>query len=524
MTTPIKTKTSHTASAEPTTLDLIEGEMAVNTADRKIFIRDDANTIVTVYDGTTTDSSITTIEGDITTLETNLTTHTHEAGDIDNLTTTIQGVVDSTGNTNTGTKAYRYWRMTVDSVAATGFHPSEIVLEKGGVQVQGDANMSMSAGSIGGALVNIQDELYTGTGAYWSSGAAQTITWDFIDAVALNGCRFAYVDTDVLTGFTIHASEDNSNWDTICTHTNVANPGIATAGDLYLFTNGVLPSAAVTAAPGGGAGFINTDENDGTVSFTLGAAGDYTNWTDLENHLHENPRHYGEACDVAIAILDDPFTLPNDMFLHNLDYNVQIYGVGAGVDVEPTSGLTIDIWLNGVWVNFDGIGVNGDTLNIRCGMPDNAFYAPMPATATIGYGTGCGAYGGGNINYYSYNNSAINVSSDWGINQQVIARYGGQIYCNSEINANGATACTVTAEYGGNIQLDFGCGDGNFFFNTWGDGRIFVGDIDCNTYTITVDSQGGGSFTGYHTAGTMSYNFTVNTTSTADAGARIYVT
>ncbi|MCP4798770.1 MAG: hypothetical protein GY893_02350 [bacterium] len=44
----IKPKRSHTSSSAPTTSDLVEGELAVNTADKKIYMRDDSNNIVTV--------------------------------------------------------------------------------------------------------------------------------------------------------------------------------------------------------------------------------------------------------------------------------------------------------------------------------------------------------------------------------------------------------------------------------------------------------------------------------------------
>ena len=41
-------KRSHSADSAPDTDDLIAGELAVNTADQKIYMRDDSNNIVTV--------------------------------------------------------------------------------------------------------------------------------------------------------------------------------------------------------------------------------------------------------------------------------------------------------------------------------------------------------------------------------------------------------------------------------------------------------------------------------------------
>ena len=48
MATVIKLKKSETASSVPTTSNLVAGEVAVNTADQKIYVRDSNNNIVTV--------------------------------------------------------------------------------------------------------------------------------------------------------------------------------------------------------------------------------------------------------------------------------------------------------------------------------------------------------------------------------------------------------------------------------------------------------------------------------------------
>ena len=51
----IKLKRSHTHSNIPTTSDLAEGEFAVNTYDRKLYMRDGSNNIVTVNNEYATD-------------------------------------------------------------------------------------------------------------------------------------------------------------------------------------------------------------------------------------------------------------------------------------------------------------------------------------------------------------------------------------------------------------------------------------------------------------------------------------
>ncbi len=53
MATVIKLKKSETASSVPTTSDLAVGEVAVNTADKKIYVRDSGNNIVEVANQST---------------------------------------------------------------------------------------------------------------------------------------------------------------------------------------------------------------------------------------------------------------------------------------------------------------------------------------------------------------------------------------------------------------------------------------------------------------------------------------
>ncbi len=53
MATVIKLKKSETSSSVPTTSDLAVGEVAVNTADKKIYIRDSGNNIVEVANQST---------------------------------------------------------------------------------------------------------------------------------------------------------------------------------------------------------------------------------------------------------------------------------------------------------------------------------------------------------------------------------------------------------------------------------------------------------------------------------------
>ena len=48
MATVIKLKKSETASSVPTTSNLVQGEVAINTADQKIYVRDSNDNIVTV--------------------------------------------------------------------------------------------------------------------------------------------------------------------------------------------------------------------------------------------------------------------------------------------------------------------------------------------------------------------------------------------------------------------------------------------------------------------------------------------
>ena len=47
-TTPIKLKRSNTISVIPDTSDLIEGEVALNTVDKKLYVRNDSSTVITL--------------------------------------------------------------------------------------------------------------------------------------------------------------------------------------------------------------------------------------------------------------------------------------------------------------------------------------------------------------------------------------------------------------------------------------------------------------------------------------------
>ena len=51
MATVIKLKKSETASSVPDTGDLVVGEVAINTVDQKIYVRDSSDNIVTVAHG-----------------------------------------------------------------------------------------------------------------------------------------------------------------------------------------------------------------------------------------------------------------------------------------------------------------------------------------------------------------------------------------------------------------------------------------------------------------------------------------
>ena len=64
MATVIKIKKSETASSAPTTSDLVAGEIALNTADKKLFVRDSNDTVITVANFTESDQSLVFPTGD----------------------------------------------------------------------------------------------------------------------------------------------------------------------------------------------------------------------------------------------------------------------------------------------------------------------------------------------------------------------------------------------------------------------------------------------------------------------------
>ena len=70
----IKPKKSETASSAPTTSDLAAGEIAVNTADKKIYIRDSNSNIITLAQYGEFDESLTWPTGDWGSVASSLTT------------------------------------------------------------------------------------------------------------------------------------------------------------------------------------------------------------------------------------------------------------------------------------------------------------------------------------------------------------------------------------------------------------------------------------------------------------------
>ena len=60
-TTPIKLKRSHTISVIPDTSDLIAGEVALNTVDKKFYVRDDSSQVITLVNHYATDFDVNVI-------------------------------------------------------------------------------------------------------------------------------------------------------------------------------------------------------------------------------------------------------------------------------------------------------------------------------------------------------------------------------------------------------------------------------------------------------------------------------
>tara|TARA_B100001559_G_scaffold181109_1_gene151557 strand:- start:644 stop:964 length:321 start_codon:yes stop_codon:yes gene_type:complete len=74
MATVIKLKKSETASDAPTTSDLVAGEVALNTADQILYVRDSSNNIVKVSNFSEADQSLIFPTGDYGSVADSLTT------------------------------------------------------------------------------------------------------------------------------------------------------------------------------------------------------------------------------------------------------------------------------------------------------------------------------------------------------------------------------------------------------------------------------------------------------------------
>ena len=74
-TTPIKLKRSHTISVIPDTSDLIAGEVALNTVDKKFYVRDDSNAVITLANHYATDFDVNVVTFKVTVATKRLHTH-----------------------------------------------------------------------------------------------------------------------------------------------------------------------------------------------------------------------------------------------------------------------------------------------------------------------------------------------------------------------------------------------------------------------------------------------------------------
>ena len=119
----IKPKRSNTSSSVPTTSDLVDGELAVNTADQKIYIRA-GGSIVTIGDVAAASAGISNIVEDTTPqLGGNLDLNGNNitgTGNI-NITGTFTGTLDSTVTTTTQSTGDN-----TTKVATTAFVQQEI--------------------------------------------------------------------------------------------------------------------------------------------------------------------------------------------------------------------------------------------------------------------------------------------------------------------------------------------------------------------------------------------------------------
>ena len=65
-TTPIKLKRSNTISVIPDTSDLIEGEVALNTVDRKLYVRNNSSSVITLANHYATDFDVNVVTFKVT--------------------------------------------------------------------------------------------------------------------------------------------------------------------------------------------------------------------------------------------------------------------------------------------------------------------------------------------------------------------------------------------------------------------------------------------------------------------------
>lgn len=520
--TPIKPFRSNTATNAPTTSNLLEGEIAVNVADKKIFIRDDSNNIITLSDGdaiaqntaditqlqsdvstnttniSSIDSRVTVNEGDISTISGSVSTN---STNISTIQTSISNITNSSGPSGSGNRiAWRYYRMVNMSTTATNVNIKEI---RFGVISEVDGTLgwtaptsitSSSSPDDGFITTLIDGETLTGSGVVWTAAAAAalTLTFDFTTPQPIVAIR-QFLDNGsdpygvgYLDNFQVEASNDGVSWDKIY-YTPVLDP--ETTGDQFTQWYWLLDDQeGIGEAPDDGQQYARKSEAWAVVSSGGGdspsansytvksSGGDFADLDEALAYLNSKPVPRTDGYNVVTLLLDPGTDYDVSEVVVNTAYRIRFERASAGTSPRIVNSSN--------YLYFQGIGSGATILefnnvDIGSGAEDLDFYY-----ITLDLSGDSDIFGGTSYDVYS-EDMRLFVKGTQGVSFGPGSHYNSYVSISSAVNFNitGGTSSWVNSNIrvAATLQVDSGA-------------QMYVEGCDIKVDTLQASNPSGGYF------------------------------
>jgi hypothetical protein len=207
MTTTVKLKRSETGSSVPTTSDIVVGEVALNTADQKIYVRDSSNNIKVIgvgADATTSIKGIASFSSSNFTVSSGaVSINADQSGTITGVGTITTGVWNGTAiGSQYGGTGQNFSSSTGVAYFDSGTASTVSMATKGQLLI-GDGSGAPSALSVGQNDYVLTADSTTGTGVAWKAasggGGGSAIKNMFFFTATTNQTTFTGTDDDGVT-------------------------------------------------------------------------------------------------------------------------------------------------------------------------------------------------------------------------------------------------------------------------------------------------------------------------------------